>query len=58
MKLAGFFWLVTGWLTVLAAIALLQAAAQTGFVLAGLGVQVVGLIQIVRSHRIPSGDKV
>jgi hypothetical protein len=57
MKLAGFFLLVTGWVIVLAAVALLHAAAQAGFVLAGLAVQVLGLIQVVRSHLIPRGDR-
>jgi hypothetical protein len=57
MKLAGFFWLITGWLIVLAAIALLRAAAQTGFVLAGIGVQAVGLTQIIRLHRIPVKER-
>jgi hypothetical protein len=57
MKLAGFLWLVTGWVIVLAAVALLRAGAQTGFALAGFLVQVAGLTQIVRAHRIPQGDK-
>jgi hypothetical protein len=57
MKLAGFFWLVTGWVIVLAAVALLRAAAQAGFVLAGCVVQAAGLTQVVRAHLIPRGDK-
>jgi hypothetical protein len=57
MKLAGFFWLLTGWVIVLAAVALLRAGAQGGFVLAGCAVQVVGLTQVVRAHLIPHGDK-
>jgi hypothetical protein len=57
MKLAGFFWLITGWVIVLAAVALLRAAAQGGFVLAGCAVQIVGLTQVVRAHLIPHGDK-
>jgi hypothetical protein len=52
MKLAGFLLLPAGWIIVLAAIALLPSAApsQAGFALAGLGVQVLGLILVVRSH--------
>ena len=57
MKLAGFFWLVTGWIIVVAAVALLHAAAQAGFLLAGVAVEVLGLTQVVRSHLIPRGDK-
>ena len=57
MKLAGFFWLFTGWVIVLAAVALLQAAAQTGFALIGLVVQIAGLTQIVRVHCISRGER-
>jgi hypothetical protein len=57
MRLAGFFLLVTGWVIVLAAIALLHTAAQVGFALAGFVVQILGLIQTVRSHLIPPGDR-
>jgi hypothetical protein len=57
MKMAGFSWLVTGWAIVLAAVVLLQAATQGGFVLAGFCVQAVGLTQIIRSHLPPPADK-
>jgi hypothetical protein len=56
MRLVGFFLLVAGWSIVLAAIALLQAAPQAGFALAGVGVQLIGLTLAVRSHLIPHGD--
>jgi len=52
MKLAGFFLLVAGWAIVLAAMALLAATARTAFVLAGIGVEVLGLALAARSHRI------
>ena len=51
MKLAGFLLLPAGWLIVLAAVAILSSASpRTGFVLAGVGVEVLGLILVVRSH--------
>jgi hypothetical protein len=51
MKLAGFFLLVAGWGLVLTAVVLFSAAApRSAFVLAGLGVELLGLIFIVRSH--------
>jgi hypothetical protein len=51
MKLAGFLLLFTGWLLVLAAVVLLAAsAARSGFVLAGIGVEILGLILAFRAH--------
>lgn len=53
MKLAGFFMLVAGWLIVLTSMPLLGSMKlQTIFVLAGLGVEVIGLVLVVRSHLI------
>ena len=45
-----------GWIIVLAAIALLEAAAQTAFALAGFCVQLLGVALAVRSHLIPHGE--
>ena len=56
MKLVGFFLLMAGWMIVVAAIALLQAAPQTGFALAGFAVELLGLTLAVRSHLIPRVD--
>jgi hypothetical protein len=57
MKLAGFLLLPAGWIIVLAAIVLLPAAPpQTGFALAGIGVEALGLTIVVRSHLTPRGD--
>jgi hypothetical protein len=51
MKLAGFFMLVAGWFIVLASMPLLGSMKLlTVFVLAGLGVEVIGLALVVRSH--------
>ncbi len=51
MKLAGFLLLVAGWVIVMAAIALLHTqGARAGFLLAGLAVQILGFVLVVRSH--------
>jgi len=58
MKVAGFLLLLAGWILVLAAIALLPAAgARSAFLLAGLGVEVLGLVLAVRSHLTPKKDE-
>ena len=58
MKVVGFLLLLAGWWIVLAAIALLgPALARTGFVLAGVGVEALGLILVVRSHQILRGER-
>jgi hypothetical protein len=58
MKLAGFLFLLAGWIIVLAAVALLRSpASEAAFMLAGLGVEALGLIFVVRSHLIPRGDR-
>jgi hypothetical protein len=58
VKFAGFFLLLAGWFIVLAAMALLPSTpSQAGFTLAGLGVEVLGLIFVVRSHLIPRGER-
>ena len=57
MKLAGFLLLIAGWWIVLAALALLRTApAQTGFVLAGIAVELLGLVFAFRAHLVPRGD--
>jgi hypothetical protein len=54
MKLPGFLLLLSGWGLVLAAVALLRAPApRTAFVLAGMGVEALGLALVVRSHMPP-----
>ncbi len=58
MKVAGFSLLLAGWLLVLAALVLLRSLrAQTGFVLAGLAVEALGLVLAVRSHLAPRPDR-
>jgi len=58
MKLSGFLLMASGWIIVLAAIALLPPTpAQPVFVFAGLGVELLGLTLVVRSHLIQRGDE-
>jgi hypothetical protein len=54
MKLTGFLLLLSGWGIVLTALALLAAEApRAGFVLAGVGVEALGLTLVARSHPRP-----
>ena len=58
MKLAGFLLLLAGWIIVLSAVALLASPGQRlDFVLAGIGVEAVGLVLGVRSHLVFSGER-
>jgi len=51
MKIAGFLLLLAGWFLALAAVVLLQPGpAQNAFVLAGVAVEILGLILAARSH--------
>ena len=51
MKLTGFLLLLAGWGIVLAAVAVLKPGpSRASFVLAGMGVEALGLILVVRSH--------
>jgi hypothetical protein len=51
MRLAGFLLLVTGWIIVLAAVVLFSSSApRTWFALAGVGVELLGLVLVFRSH--------
>ncbi len=53
MKPAGFLLLVAGWAIVVAALLLLPPSlSRVVFVLAGVSVQVLGLVLAVRSHRV------
>jgi hypothetical protein len=53
MRLVGFLLLLAGWGIVLSAVALLASALpRTGFALAGVAVEVLGLTLVVRFHRL------
>jgi hypothetical protein len=57
MKLLGFLLLLAGWGLVLSAIVLLAAyLPRAAFALSGLGVEVVGLVLLVRAHPLRHGD--
>jgi uncharacterized membrane protein len=58
MKLAGFLLLLAGWGIALAAcILLVPAAARRVFILAGLGVELLGLALVFRSHIVLRGER-
>ena len=53
MKLAGFLLLLTGWGIVIATLILLEAGAlRACFILAGAGVEILGLSLAIRSQPI------
>jgi len=57
MKVLGFVLLVAGWAIVLAAVVLLRTEIQRSvFVMAGIGVEVLGMILVVRAHQPPKGE--
>jgi len=58
MKLIGFLLMLTGWFLVLAALEMLSAATPRAlFVLAGLAIEVLGLVLVFRAHLAPSEDQ-
>jgi hypothetical protein len=58
MKIAGLLLLLAGWLLVLSALVVLRAAwPQALFMLAGVGVEILGLVLLFRSHAIPHGRR-
>jgi hypothetical protein len=53
MKFAGLLLLLAGWGIVLCAVALLRSALQrSGFVVVGLGIEILGLVLLLGSHRV------
>jgi hypothetical protein len=58
VKLAGFLLLLAGWIISVAALLLLRTApARAGFLVAGLGVEVLGLVLVARAQLGPRGEK-
>jgi hypothetical protein len=58
MKIAGFLLLFAGWFLALAAVVLLRSGpAQNAFVLAGIAVEILGLILAARSHVVFRSDR-
>ena len=57
MKFLGFMLLLAGWGIVVCALALLQAGPRVAFVLAGVGVEVLGLGLVIRAHPVVRGEE-
>jgi hypothetical protein len=58
MKLAGFLLLLAGWaIIVTAVILLIPTNARAIFVLAGVGVEVMGLALVIRSNPLAGREK-
>ena len=58
MRLAGFLLLPAGWGLVISALILLAAAGpRTAFILAGFGVEILGLVLLVRTHTPPRRER-
>jgi hypothetical protein len=57
MRILGFMLLLAGWAIVVCALALLQPAPRVAFVLAGVGVEVLGLVLVIRSHPLLRGEE-
>lgn len=58
MKLLGFLLLLSGWFIAFAAVVLLAAgAARVAFVLSAIGVEVIGLVLVVRAHPLLRGAR-
>ncbi len=57
MKAAGFLLLLAGWLLVLAALGMLPGGgARLAFLGAGIAVEVLGILLVIRSHLTPARD--
>ena len=50
MKLGGFLLLLSGWGIVVAALAMLHGRVISGFIIAGLVVEILGLVLVMRAH--------
>jgi hypothetical protein len=58
MKLVGFLLLLAGWAIVVAAVVLLiPTNARVIFVLAGVGVEIIGLTLVIRSNPLVGREK-
>jgi membrane-bound ClpP family serine protease len=58
LKPAGFLLLIVGWILVLSAVQMLKAgAAQGAFVAAGIAVEILGFVLVVRSHLAPKPER-
>ena len=56
MKLAGFALLLSGWIIIVSALAMLAEQRERAFfIVAGVLVEMLGLGLALRSHRMPAG---
>ena len=56
MRLGGFLLLLSGWAIVVAALKLLHGGALSAFIVAGLAVEILGLVLVAKSHVLLSED--
>jgi hypothetical protein len=56
MKLGGFLLLLSGWAIVVAALVILHGRAVPAFVYAGFGVEILGVVLVIRGHLPASED--
>jgi hypothetical protein len=58
MKIAGFLFLLAGWMLMLSALALLaRGGPRSTFLFAGLAVVVLGLVLFLRAHLTPKEEE-
>jgi hypothetical protein len=57
MKFIGFLLLLSGWSIVVAALAMLTGRAVSVFILAGVGVEVLGFVLVARAHLSASEER-
>jgi hypothetical protein len=58
MKILGFLLILAGWAIVITAIALLVVVVpRAAFVLAGIGVEILGLVLVIREHPAQRGER-
>ena len=58
MKILGFLLLLSGWVIVVGAVALLgPGVPRIVFIISGVGVEVIGLIVFIRSHPLLRGER-
>jgi hypothetical protein len=51
LRIAGILLMVAGWILLLAAVIMLNSLpARTSFAMAGLGVEILGLVLLARTH--------
>ena len=58
MKFAGFLLLISGWGIVVTSLLILPGeSSRVMFLLAGIAVELLGLVLAVRSHRVPDIER-